>query len=293
MRFVKKQSVNGGIVLLIDHITKSLIQLALAEDIGRGDCTTDFVVSPDTQAQSTVWIKQSARVAGLPLLTAVFHMVDPNLEIATIFTDGQDVIEKAAVCTVQGSAQSILRAERTALNFLSRLCGIATVTRYAVSMLEATSVTLLDTRKTTPGWRSIEKYAVTMGGGHNHRYGLDDMILIKDNHIVVAGGVSQAIERAKVKAALSQKIEVEVDTLEQFEIALNCGVDVILLDNMTTDMLKKAVVRNNGRVLLEASGNMSLQRLVEVAETGVNYISMGALTHAATSVDVGLEVAIL
>ena len=279
--------------MLMDHITKSLIELALAEDIGRGDCTTDFVVSPDTQARGTVWIKQSARIAGLPLLAAVFHMVDPNLDIVTMFTDGQDVVEKAAVCTVQGSAQSILRAERTALNFLSRLCGIATVTRYAVSMVEGTPVKLLDTRKTTPGWRSIEKYAVTMGGGHNHRYGLDDMILIKDNHIAVAGGVAQAIERAKAKVALSQKIEVEVDTLEQFDIALDAGVDVILLDNMTTDTLRKAVLRNNSRVLLEASGNMTLQRLAEVAETGVNYISMGALTHSATGVDVGLDVAIL
>lgn len=269
--------------------TRQLVQFALAEDIGRGDCTTDYIVKPGTKAEGTLLIKESARVAGLPLVEYVFHAVDPDLIIHTHVADGFDVEARMAVCTVTGSAASILQAERTALNFLARLCGIATGTRAAVRLLSAYDAQLLDTRKTTPGWRSLEKYAVAIGGGHNHRFGLDDMVLIKDNHIEMAGGIEAAIRLAQVSKALSQKIEVEVDTLPQLDIALGCAVDMILLDNMDLETLKEAVARTNGRVPLEASGNMTRERLRDVAATGVNYISMGALTHAAQSIDVSLD----
>lgn len=269
--------------------THQLVQLALAEDIGRGDCTTEYIVKPGTKAEGTLLIKESARVAGLPLVEYVFHAVDPDLIIHTHVVDGFDVEARTAVCTVTGSAASILQAERTALNFLARLCGIATGTRGAVQLLSAYDTQLLDTRKTTPGWRSLEKYAVAIGGGHNHRFGLDDMVLIKDNHIEMAGGIEAAIRLAQSSKTLSQKVEVEVDTLPQLDIALGCAVDMILLDNMDLETLKEAVVRTNGRVPLEASGNMTRERLCDVAATGVNYISMGALTHAAQSIDVSLD----
>ncbi len=281
---------NGGFHMFLTDSTKHLIQLALSEDIGRGDCTTNLVVSPTAKAKGTVWIKQPGCVAGLPVLEAVFHAVDPSIQIKVWVEDGQDVHEKTAVCEVYGPARAILSAERTALNFLARMSGVATLTQAAVRRLEGTGTKLLDTRKTTPGWRALEKYAVRIGGGYNHRFGLDDMILIKDNHIAIAGGVAEAIERARSGAAVSQKIEVEVDTLEQLDVALREGADLILLDNMDTETLRRAVERTQRRALLEASGNMTLERIREVAETGVDFISMGALTHSAVSLDVGLDI---
>ncbi|WP_067620312.1 carboxylating nicotinate-nucleotide diphosphorylase [Alicyclobacillus acidiphilus] len=275
--------------MFIDTHTKALIQLALTEDLGRGDCTTESIIDGSAIAKAIVLIKESSRIAGLPIVQRVFEDVDPGLDVTMLANDGDEVEGRAAVCVVTGKAQSILSAERTALNFLARLTGIATRTREAVRLLDGTGAALLDTRKTTPGWRSIEKYAVKVGGGRNHRYGLDDMVLIKDNHIAMAGDIREAVRRARQHAALSQKIEVEVDTLEQLEIALESGADMILLDNMDTETLREAVRIAAGRVPLEASGNMTLGRLREVAETGVNYISMGALTHSATSVDVGLD----
>lgn len=274
---------------LSDH-TFHLIQLALAEDIGRGDCTTELVVARDMQAVGVVWLKEPARMAGLPMVAAVFQVLDPTIEVRCRVTDGDDVRERTAVCEIRGCARSVLMGERTALNFLARLAGIATHTKDAVTQLAGTRARLLDTRKTTPGWRVLEKYAVRMGGGSNHRFGLDDMILIKDNHIALAGGVREAVEKAKKGRALSQLIEVEVDTLEQLDAALQTAPDMILLDNMDVATLRRAVEKTAGRVKLEASGNMTMERLRDVAETGVDYISMGALTHAATSVDVGLDV---
>lgn len=278
-----------GIVFLTDSV-RELIRLALAEDIGRGDCTTDLIVAADAQANGQIWIKQAARVAGAPLVEAVFHALDPALQVTVHVPDGDDAAERMIVCEVAGNARALLYGERTALNFLGRLSGVATLTREAVVRVRGTGVKILDTRKTTPGWRSLEKYAVRMGGGYNHRFGLDDMILLKDNHIALAGGVSEALARAHRSSALALKTEVEVDTLEQLELALEAGADVILLDNMDTGSLRQAVLQTRGRARLEASGNMTLARIREVAETGVDYISMGALTHSAVSVDVGMDI---
>lgn len=273
----------------INPHTKQLISLAIEEDIGRGDCTTEYLVPEHLMASGEVVVKQAACIAGLPLLRYIFHAIDPKLQIHFLVTDGEEVSARTIICTVEGSAHSILQAERTALNFLARLSGIATTTKEAIRCLTGTSTKLLDTRKTTPGWRAIEKYAVRIGGGQNHRFGLDDMVLIKDNHIAVCGGVAEAIQRAKAQVSLSQKIEVEVDSLEQLDIALEFGADLILLDNMSTESIREAVLRTAGRVPLEASGNMTSLRLREVAQTGVDYISMGALTHSAISIDVGLD----
>lgn len=278
------------IPVLVTESVKSLIRLALSEDIGRGDCTTDLLIDRGLFASANVVVKQSARVAGLPLVEAVFRELDNAVEMIVLHEDGTDVEANSTVCQLRGSARSILTGERTALNFLGRLSGIATLTRHSVAKLAGTDAKLLDTRKTTPGWRTLEKYAVRMGGGVNHRFGLDDMVLIKDNHIALAGDVREAIRRARAGIGLSQKIEVEVDTLEQLQQALLTDVDLILLDNMDTQTLELAVRMTNGKVPLEASGNMALDRLPEVSRTGVNYISMGGLTHSARSVDVGLEI---
>ncbi|GMA49734.1 nicotinate-nucleotide diphosphorylase (carboxylating) [Alicyclobacillus contaminans] len=271
---------------------RRLIELALEEDIGRGDLTSFAVLYSASQAVAEVVVKQDAVVAGLPVVDAVFQAVDPNIRFTPKVFDGERVLGRTCVGHVQGPAQTLLAAERTALNFLARLSGIATLTAHAVAQLAGTSTKLLDTRKTTPGWRWLEKYAVRVGGAMNHRFGLDDMVLIKDNHIAVAGGIREAVARARQSVPLSTRVEVEVDTLEQLEEALTCDVDLILLDNMDCATLAEAVRITNGRVPLEASGNLTPQRLRDVALTGVNYVSMGALTHSAVSVDVGLDIAV-
>lgn len=277
--------------MFVTDITQSLIKLALAEDIGRGDCTTEALVESNLMAKATVYVKQQARVAGLAMIHAVFRELGSNVQVTSLVHDGQDVMEKQnAVCLLEGPARDILMGERTALNFLARLTGIATFTQEAVSRLQGTSTKLLDTRKTTPGWRSLEKYAVRIGGGYNHRFGLDDMVLIKDNHVALVGGVYSAVQKAREKVGFSVKIEVEVDTIEQLKEALETDPDMILLDNMDLVTLRQAVKLTQGKVLLEASGNMSLDRLTDVSQTGVDFISMGALTHSATSVDVGLDI---
>ncbi len=271
--------------------TKLLIRLALAEDIGRGDCTTEAIIDAHLQARATVYVKQPARIAGSRMIDAVYSELGSEVRVEYLVDDGQDISgERTAVCQLYGPARSLLMGERTALNFLGRLTGIATFTREAVDQLKGTSTKLLDTRKTTPGWRVLEKYAVKMGGGHNHRFGLDDMVLIKDNHIALCGGVAAAVQKARESVGLSTKIEVEVDTLAQLKEALTTDADMILLDNMDLPTLRKAVQLTNNHVLIEASGNMTVDRLNEVAQTGVHYISMGALTHSVTSVDVGLDV---
>jgi nicotinate-nucleotide pyrophosphorylase (carboxylating) len=281
----------GVLVILLDSVYR-LIRLALQEDIGRGDLTSEAIMDPEWSAAAAIYIKQPAVVAGLPVVQAVFQTLDPRVQVIPAVSDGTHLSEKALVCQVEGPALSVLSGERTALNFLARLTGIATATARAVAELEGTKAKLLDTRKTTPGWRTLEKYAVRMGGGHNHRFGLDDMILIKDNHIALAGSVREAVRRARLYASISTRVEVEVDTLSQLEEALQCDVDMILLDNMDCPTMEQAVRMTAGKVPLEASGNMSVERLRAVANTGVDYISMGALTHGATSVDVGLDITI-
>lgn len=277
--------------MFITDSTKSLIRLALTEDIGRGDRTTEAMIEANLEATATVYVKQPARVAGLPVIDAVFAELGAQVRVVHLVEDGQDVTgDRNAVCRLAGSARQILMGERTALNFLGRLSGVATLTRQAVHELAGTSAKLLDTRKTTPGWRLLEKYAVKMGGGHNHRFGLDDMVLIKDNHVALCGGVAAAVQKARASVGLSTKIEVEVDTIEQLREALTTDVDMILLDNMDLASLRQAVALANDDIVLEASGNVTIGRLADIAKTGVHYISMGALTHSAVSVDVGLDI---
>ena len=275
--------------MLSAHVTR-LVSLALEEDIGRGDLTGRLALDESWRATAHVLVKEPCRLAGLELIEAVFGALDPGVSVRRLARDGEDVDGRRAVCALEGSARSILAGERTALNFLARMTGVATAAREAAARLAGSSARLLDTRKTTPGWRELEKYAVAVGGAHNHRYAQDDMILIKDNHIALAGGVARAIERVLADAPLFAKVEVEVDTLDQLRAALHFPVDMILLDNMDLEQLGQAVDIVKGRVKLEASGNMTMDRLAAVAATGVDYISMGALTHAVRSTDVALDI---
>lgn len=277
--------------MFISESVLTLIRLALHEDIGRGDCTSEALIDDDMQAVATVYVKQEATLAGLPMIAAVFSQLDARVLVTPRCQEGEYITERTAVCQLEGPARSILTGERTALNFLARLTGIATATQIAVQELQGTHAKLLDTRKTTPGWRVIEKYAVRVGGGYNHRFGLDDMVLIKDNHIALCGSVASAVSQARQGISLSQKIEIEVDTLQQLQEALETHVDMILLDNMSPDLMREAVRMAHGKVALEASGNINRDTLSQVARTGVDYISMGALTHGATSVDVSLDIA--
>ena len=275
---------------VITAATKSLIHLALDEDIGYGDCTTEFLIDRELTAEALVLVKQPSRIVGLSLIEAVFATLDPSVTVTRLVTEGADISAATAVCKLSGSARSILTGERIALNFLGRLSGIATLTRDAVAQLAGTNAKLLDTRKTTPGWRTLEKYAVRMGGGFNHRFGLFDMVLIKDNHIALSDGIAAAVRKTQTLAGPARKIEVEVETLEQLREAAAAQVDMILLDNMDISTMRQAVLIINGQIPLEASGNMTLERLPEVANTGVDFISMGALTHSAVSRDVGLDI---
>ncbi|ACV59484.1 carboxylating nicotinate-nucleotide diphosphorylase [Alicyclobacillus acidocaldarius] len=274
----------------LDMVTRDLVRLALAEDLGRGDLTTEAVIPADATARASVWIKEPSRVCGTEVAAWVFHEVDPGLQVTVACADGIDLDGPRVVMRVEGAARSILGAERTALNFLSRLTGIATAARDAVREIAGTRARILDTRKTTPGWRALEKYAVRVGGGWNHRFALDDMVLIKDNHIAIAGGVREAVSRAKARAGFAHKIEVEVESLEQLEEAIAAGADVVLLDNMDLEIMREAVRRTGGRVPLEASGNMRPGRLRAVADTGVDFISMSHITMRAQAVDVGLDI---
>ncbi|MCL6592802.1 MAG: carboxylating nicotinate-nucleotide diphosphorylase [Alicyclobacillus sp.] len=276
----------------VGQLADDLIRMALFEDIGRGDLTSEAVIPLDARAQARFLAKSDTRVAGIPVVTRVLAQVDPGLRCTWEVQDGEDVAPGTVLGTVTGPARSLLMAERTALNFFARLSGIANGTKRAAAELAGTRCRLLDTRKTTPGWRLLEKYAVRLGGALNHRFGLDDMVLIKDNHIAVAGSITAAVERVRAVLSPAHKVEVEVETLAQLEEALTAGADWILLDNMDLAEMQSAVEMTAGRVPLEASGNMTLQRLRAVAETGVDYISMGALTHSARAADISLDVAL-
>jgi nicotinate-nucleotide pyrophosphorylase (carboxylating) len=267
-----------------------LIDVALAEDIGHGDLTSDLTVPPDQQARLEMVAREPLVAAGIGLAARVFERVDPSLQAQLLVTDGYAVDAGASLLEVSGNARSILLAERTALNFLGRMCGVATLTAAYVKAVEGTSTRILDTRKTLPGWRMLDKYAVRMGGGHNHRLRLDDGILIKDNHIALSGGITLAVARARAGAPALTMIEVECDTLEQVKEAIAAGADMILLDNMSLEQLREAVALGHGRVRFEASGNATLERVRSIAETGVDAISVGRLTHSAPQVDIGLDI---
>lgn len=266
----------------------TLIDLAFAEDIGVGDITAEATVSPNQKAVGIVHAKSDGVVAGLPVAERVFSRLDSELTFRALVSDGDSIVVGAPIAEVQGSAKTILIGERTALNFLQRLSGIATLTSQFVEAVADYDIKIVDTRKTTPGWRALEKYAVRVGGGYNHRFGLYDGVLIKDNHIVAAGGIDNAVQRAKQAAPHTAKIEVEVETVEQVNEALDAGADILLLDNMSIETMQQIVKLVGSRAVTEASGGITLDRVQAVASTGVDYISVGALTHSAMPLDISL-----
>jgi nicotinate-nucleotide pyrophosphorylase (carboxylating) len=268
----------------------AIIRLALAEDIGRGDLTTEATVLPDAVATAEILQKAPGVVCGLPVVEAVFHALDPRVVVEPLADEGSHATHRRGVARLEGPAAAILSGERTALNFLQRLSGVATASRKATELVDGTRARVIDTRKTTPGLRVLEKYAVRVGGSSNHRAGLDDGFLIKENHIRAAGGITAAVTRAQRRAAPGQVVEVEVTTLAELDEALHAGAALILLDNFTTDLLRAAVVQTSGRARLEASGGITFDNLGEVARTGVDFISLGALTHSAGVLDFSLEV---
>jgi nicotinate-nucleotide pyrophosphorylase (carboxylating) len=264
------------------------IQRALAEDIGSGDVTTDSLIAPEAVMRGHLLAKQQGVVAGLAVAEAAFRSVDEHITFVANVSEGAAVEDRQPLALLAGPARGLLTAERTALNFLGRMSGIATLTRQFVEAVAGTRAVILDTRKTAPGLRAIDKLAVRLGGGRNHRLGLYDMILIKDNHIDQAGSLAEAVRRARAAAA-GLEIEVEARTLADVRAALEMNVQRILLDNMTPEMMRAAVKLNAGRAALEASGNVTLANVRPIADTGVDYISVGALTHSAKVFDVSLE----
>lgn len=271
-------------------LIEPIVLHALEEDLGRaGDITSDLIIPAAKKAKVKLAARKPGTIAGLIAAECAFHMVDPDLKFIVKLPDGSQAKAGTLVATIEGSARSILTAERVALNFTGHLSGVATATRALVDAVKGTKARIVETRKTTPGLRLLEKYAVRCGSGFNHRFGLDDAVLIKDNHIAAAGSITKAVKAARAGTAHMVKIEVEVDTLKQLEEALKIGVDTILLDNMSPDTLRKAVAMADGRAALEASGNITLDTVRAVAETGVDYISSGGITHSAASLDLGLD----
>ena len=271
-----------------------VVHRALAEDVGRGDVTTEATIPEGRTASARIVTREAGVVAGLPLAGMAFRLLDPMVALEMLVTDGTPVAAGDTLVRVAGTARALLTAERTALNFVGRLSGIATLTARSVKAVAGTGTVIVDTRKTTPGLRNLEKYAVRMGGGANHRAGLDDGLLIKDNHIAVAGGVRAAVERARARAPHLLRVEVECDSEDQVREAVACGVEVILLDNMSLERLRENVdwIRAHApATVVEASGNIGTdpERLAAVAVTGVNLISLGALTHSAPHLDISLE----
>ena len=262
----------------------------LREDLGQGDLTSLLVVPEDLEGEAVILAKEGGVLAVLWVAERVFALADPRTAFTPLVAEGARVAEGTEVARVRGPLRGILAGERLALNLLQRLSGIATLTRAYVEALAGTKAQILDTRKTTPGLRALEKYAVRVGGGRNHRYGLFDGILLKENHVRAAGGVGEAVRRAKARAPHYLKVEVEVRSLEELEEALEAGADLILLDNFPLEALREAVRRVGGMVPLEASGNMTLERAKAAAEAGVDYVSVGALTHSAKALDLSLLV---
>ena len=277
---------------LPDLILDPIVRLALTEDLGRaGDLTTDATIAPGTRMRAEIRARKAGILAGMDAAAYALKLVDPAVELDVHINDGGKLAPGAAIAALSGPARSILTAERTMLNFLGRLSGIATLTGEFVEKVSGTDATIVCTRKTTPGHRAVEKRAVRCGGGTSHRYGLDDAILIKDNHIAACGSISEALKRAHAYAGHLRMIEIEVDTLEQLEEALPHKPHAVLLDNMDTGTLKKAVAMIDGTCKAEASGGVNLETVAGIAATGVDYISVGALTHSASNLDVGLDVA--
>lgn len=274
---------------MLNFYLDNVIKLALQEDIGNGDITTIATVSEDKQIEGNFIAKEDGIICGLLIVKRLYQLLDDNVILTFIANEGEQVKKGDVIAKISGPARSILTGERVALNFLQHLCGIATKTREAVQKIHGTNAVIVDTRKTTPGLREIEKYAVKVGGGSNHRHNLSDGILIKDNHIKAAGGITAAVEAARKAAPHTIKIEVEVENFKMIDEALKCGAEIIMLDNMSVDDMEKAVRIIDGRALVEASGNMGEKDLSTVAKTGVDLISIGALTHSVKAMDISLR----
>ena len=267
----------------------AIIRMALAEDVGRGDLTTEATVSPDALASADLLQKAPGVVCGLPVVEAVFARLDPRVRVTAQVEEGSFDARRRVVAQITGPAAAMLTGERTALNFLQRLSGVATASRRASEIVAGTGARVIDTRKTTPGLRVLEKYAVRIGGASNHRAGLDDGFLIKENHIRAAGGITRAVQAAQCRAAPGQVVEVEVSSLHELDEAIGAGATLILLDNFSLADMRAAVAHTRARARLEASGGITLDNLADVARTGVDFVSLGALTHSAGVLDFSLE----
>ncbi len=279
-----------------DSIINRIVEDALREDLGGGDITTDSIISPEQKGHAILLVKEAGVIAGLEIASYVFYRIDPELDWVVKHNDGEFIEAGTIVAELNGSLASILKAERTALNILQRMSGIASITRRFVELVEGTSAKITDTRKTVPGIRILDKMAVLLGGGTNHRFGLDDMVLIKDNHIEAAGGIKQAIELCLSelqRKELDIKIEVETKNLEEVTLALQYkGIHRVMLDNFSLENTRKAVALINHTVEVEASGNVNLTTVRPIAETGVDFISIGALTHSPKALDISLDVTV-
>ena len=278
------------------EITSSVMAIvagALEEDLGPGDVTTDALIPPDIRGLGSIVAKTTGVIAGVEVALEVFRQANPDVETRTLIADGSEVSPGVVVAEVEGSIAGILKGERVALNFLQRLSGIATATSMYVKAAQGTKARIVDTRKTVPGIRQLEKYAVRMGGGHNHRYNLADGILIKDNHIAALGaqglGLIEIVSRARENSPHTLRVEIEVESIDEAKEALEAGADVILLDNMSPEEMRQVVTLTEGRRLLEASGGINLETVRAVAETGVDLISVGALTHSVMAMDISLD----
>ena len=268
----------------------AFVKNALAEDIGSGDITTNIIVPERTLAQGTIILEEDAVIAGLEIAAEVFKQLDKNVKFSAVYKDGAKVLKGRVIAKISGKARALLTGERTALNILQRLSGIATLTNSFVRAVKGTDAKIVDTRKTTPNLRIFEKYAVLMGGGHNHRFGLYDAVLIKDNHISIAGGIKKAVAMARQNIPHTMKIEVEAKSLKEVKDAITAGADIIMLDNMSIPMMKKAVAMINKKAVVEASGNINLKNVRDVALTGVDIISIGALTHSYKAVQMSMNI---
>jgi nicotinate-nucleotide pyrophosphorylase (carboxylating) len=276
--------------LTMDQSLKDLIERALQEDIGPGDVTSEATIPSESTSKAVMLAKQFLVVAGLEVARAVFHTLDPNIQFTPLVKEGDGIPAGTEIVRLSGNTRALLAGERVALNLMQHLSGIATLTAKYVEMVEGLKVQVLDTRKTLPGLRQLEKYAVRVGGGRNHRFGLFDGVLIKDNHIKAAGSITKAVDRARAKAHHLLKIEVETKSLDEVREALAAAADIIMLDNMPIDMMREAVSIISGRALVEVSGNVTIKTIRAIAETGVDFISSGSLTHSAPAADISMKI---
>ncbi|CEP77811.1 carboxylating nicotinate-nucleotide diphosphorylase [Defluviitoga tunisiensis] len=276
------------IPLVDKFVIKKYIENFLEEDIGWGDITTDLLIDHDIKTTASIKAKEEGVIAGLDVLDVIFQLLDSSITFIKKINDGDEVVSGDIIAEVKGPINKILKGERLCLNLLQRMSGIATYTRHLCNLIKPYKAKVTDTRKTVPGLRYFDRYAVVIGGGVNHRYNLSDSILIKDNHIKLVGGIKEALIKVKAKASHTQKIEIEVQNLNQFQEALKYGADIILLDNMSIDSIRKAVEVAQEKVILEASGNINESNIVSFAETGVNIISCGALTHSVKALDINM-----